>query len=185
MSCYPGFLGTSASDVDQMSSDIHFSLTEICAYEVTVAVRCSKCLVVEQIAGPGVGSKGGTNMRDVPVLTSHGTLHVKYRITGDLPEEDSDAYVQVSVLHTNLNQQRIVRVLNHAMPLTSTLSSVFRYADVHSVCRSMLLKACEATATEKLPVICSKMQTDCVEILYSYRQHCASNHSSGQVGPLS
>ena len=58
---------------------------------------------------------------------------------------------------------------------------MFRYADVHCVCNSILREYSEMTRTKPLDVIRKNMATQCVDILYAYRQHCASNHSSGQV----
>ena len=37
----------------------------------------------------------------------------------DLPAESSDAFLQVSFLHTDMYQRRIVRVLNFAMPIVT------------------------------------------------------------------
>ena len=45
----------------------------------------------------------------------------------------------------------------------------------------MLREYSEMTRTKTLKDIRKQMAEQCVNILYAYRQHCASNHSSGQL----
>lgn len=67
------------------------------------------------------------------------------------------------------------------MPVVTSLSAVFRYADVHCVCNSLLREYSSMTQKKLLEDIRKQMSGLCVDILYAYRQHCASNHSSGQL----
>ena len=186
---YPGFSSSSENDMHCMAEDIRYSLTCTRAYEAVMKVRCSKGLVCDGIMGLGV--EKSASQREVSSVTEDHTWHVRLNYNDDLSEEASDAFLQISFLHTNLAQQRVVRVLNFAMPVVTTLSAVFRYADVHGVCNSMLREAVAESGTfaraasgyfdHALADIRQKMSEHGVNILYAYRQHCASNHSSGQL----
>jgi protein transport protein SEC24 len=186
---YPGFSNSSENDMYCMAQDIRYSLTCARAYEAVMKVRCSKGLVCDGIMGLGV--EKSTSQREVSSITEDHTWHVLLNYNADLSEEASDAFLQISFLHTNLAQQRVVRVLNFAMPIVTSLSAVFRYADVHGVCNSILREAVAESGTfaraasgyfdYTLSDIRQKMSEHGVNILYAYRQHCASNHSSGQL----
>ena len=176
---YPGFSASSASDRLRMESDVRHAMTSVRAYEAVMKVRCSHGLNVDGIEG--LGLQRSSSERDVAAVASDASFHIKLSYASDLPEDASDAFLQVSFLHTDLAQRRVVRVLNFAMPVVTSLSAVFRYADVHAVCNTMLREACLETAKTPLNVIRERMLSLCVDILYAYRQHCASNHSSGQL----
>jgi protein transport protein SEC24 len=177
---YPGFDNRRTSDCVRMKEDVHHLMTNLRAYEVAMKVRVSDGLSVGGVQGVGLETSSVTQ-RDVTCLCEDSSFHILLHYDKDLPNESSDAFLQVSFLHTDLYQRRVVRVINFAMPIVTSLSAVFRYADVHCVCNSILREYSEMTRTQLLEDIRKKMAGHCVDILYAYRQHCASNHSSGQV----
>ena len=177
---YPGFSETCTSDCERMKNDVLHIMTNIKAYEVAMKVRVSESLSVANIQGLGLETSTVTQ-RDITCLDEDSSFHILLYYEQDLPEESSDAFVQISFLHTDMHKRRVVRVINYAMPVVTSLSAVFRYADVHCVCNSMLREYSEMTRTKTLKDIRKQMAEQCVNILYAYRQHCASNHSSGQL----
>ena len=177
---YPGFSDTCVSDCERMKNDVLYLMTNMKAYEVTMKVRVSEGLSVGGIQGLGLETSSATQ-RDITCLNEDASFHVLLHYDNDLPEESSDAFVQISFLHTDMYKRRIVRVINFAMPVVTSLSAVFRYSDVHCVCNTMLREYSAMTRTSSLQGIRKQMAAQCVDILYAYRQHCASNHSSGQL----
>ena len=57
--------------------------------------------------------------RDITCLGEDSSFHILMHYDNDLPAESSDAFLQVSFLHTDMYQRRIVRVLNFAMPIVT------------------------------------------------------------------
>ena len=188
--CYhPGFSSSSENDSHSMARDIRYAFTCTRAYEAVMKVRCSHGLVCEGIMGLGI--EKSASQREICSVTEDQTWHIRLNYNSDLSDDASDSFLQVSFLYTNMAQQRVVRVLNFAMPIVTSLSAVFRYADVHCVCNSILREAVAESGNFArassgyydfaLSDIRQKMSDHGVNILYAYRQHCASNHSSGQL----
>ncbi|KAI0300156.1 hypothetical protein B0F90DRAFT_1630148 [Multifurca ochricompacta] len=89
------------------------------------------------------------------------------------------ASIQCAVLHTTVDGQRRVRVVNLALQVAELAGNVFRFADMDVVishfmrqCRSIL--AITRTPTLKLSAIREELTEQCSAILYSYRRHCAA-----------
>lgn len=180
VSYYPGFFGGSSADVQQLQADVLHSLTATRAYEAVMKVRSSRGLAVDVMLGPGSpGSE--VEVRNFSLLREDTTLAVVFKYTSDLPEDQSDAFVQLSILYTDRQARRVVRCLNFALPVVSQLSGVFRYADVHAVCNTLYRQAVVDMRTKPMEQIREELESRCVDILYTYRHHCATSHSSGQL----
>jgi len=98
----------------------------------------------------------------------------------DRIENAKHVYLQVACLHTNRLGQRLIRVHTLRLPVTHTLSNVFRYCEIEAV-STTLLKQAANLALAGAPGYKDKLTKTCVDILHAYRIHCASTTSAGQL----
>ena len=114
-------------------------------------------------------------------------------------DERQEAFFQCAVLYTSASGQRRVRCHNIAVPVSSKLGDVFRLADMDATIalvakegvrygsvddrESRLTRPAAITQTlSKTLRDVREILTDyCVKVLLSYRKHCASATSAGQV----
>lgn len=119
-------------------------------------------------------------------------------------DEKVDAHFQCAVLYTSASGQRRVRVHNLAVPVSSLLANVFRFADMDTTlayltkeCTSaffsffssrqivplsfVLFAAITQTASKTLRQARDQLTDSCVKALLAYRKHCASSTSPAQV----
>ena len=109
-----------------------------------------------------------------------------------LPTGADEVYFQCAVLYTNDKGQRMIRVHNSSVPVLRTLSKLFRSSDLEALTNSMAKMAsrdvagwpyCKGERRKAVPLgkVRDAIITRCVDILYVYRQHCATNSSPGQL----
>ena len=117
-------------------------------------------------------------------------------------DEKVDAHFQCAVLYTSATGQRRVRVHNLAVPVTSLLANVFRFADMDTTIAYVakdgkrsstssrsraateilpLRAAVTQAATKPLRSVREHLTDTCVKALLAYRKHCASSTSPAQV----
>lgn len=123
-------------------------------------------------------------------------------------DEKVDAHFQCAVLYTSAAGQRRVRVHNIAVPVTSLLANVFRFADMDTTLAyiakegallpfflvgldavlfgadfaSLLKTAITQAASKTLRQVRDNLTDMCAKALLAYRKHCASTSSPAQVG---
>lgn len=148
------------------------------AYNVTMRVRCSPGLrVVKQF-----GNLHMHGITDVEVGTwdADKAFSVLMRHDGRL-EESREAYFQCATLYTTATGERRVRCHTLAVPVTSALGNVFRYADMDSAVAYYAKEAATLAYTKTLKDVRSYLTSKCVSILLAYRRNCASSTSPGQL----
>jgi len=89
-------------------------------------------------------------------------------------------FLQVACLHTNKGGSRLLRVHTLALPVTTSLSNVFRYTEIDCV-TNLLIKQAALTALSGNATFKEKMSKSCVDMLHAYRTNCASMTSAGQL----
>ena len=102
--------------------------------------------------------------------------------SGETLKEGEEAYLQVAVLYTNMKGARVVRVHNLAIPVTSSLVSIFKHADLETTtcvlknlaCRDILQPKATFTKVRKAQI------QKCVDILEKYRRHCGPQTQASQ-----
>jgi protein transport protein SEC24 len=100
-------------------------------------------------------------------------------------DEKTDAYFQCAALYTSASGQRRVRVHNIAVPVTSLVNNVFRYADMDTTIAVIAKESITQTNNKSLRVVREILTESCVKTLLAYRKHCASSTSPAQVSALS
>lgn len=180
----------------KVTSELRGLLTRETGYSVTMRVRCSEGLRVAD----HFGNFFQRNVTDLEfgTLDADKALGVVIKHESKL-DEKMPAYVQCAVLYTSASGQRRVRCHNLALAVSSKLGDVFRTADMDATI-SLAAKegarrypppdfltnrfACTAisqTLAKSLRDVRDALTEQCVKVLLSYRKHCASATSAGQV----
>jgi len=95
-------------------------------------------------------------------------------------EGQKHAYFQAACLYTNRSAQRLIRVQTLQLPVTSSLSNVFRYTEVDAV-TNMLLRSAASCAIKGDMSFKERLTKSCVDMLHAYRINCASTTAAGQL----
>jgi len=95
-------------------------------------------------------------------------------------EGQKNVYIQVACLHTDRRGRRLIRISTLQLPVTSSLSNVFRYTEIDSV-TNLLLKQAVSSALSGNGSFKDKLVKSCVDMLHAYRVNCASMTSAGQL----
>lgn len=101
-------------------------------------------------------------------------------VHGERIEGQKNAYVQVACLYTDKRGKRLIRVHTLQLPLTSSLSNVFRYTEIDAV-TNLLLKQAADSALNGNGSFKDKLTKSCVDMLHAYRANCASMTAAGQL----
>ncbi|WVZ51990.1 hypothetical protein U9M48_003086 [Paspalum notatum var. saurae] len=117
---------------------------------------------------------------DLPAIDSDKTVMVTFKHDDKL-QENAECGFQCALLYTTVYGQRRIRVINLSLSCTSLLSNLFRYADLETQFACFLKQAANGISTSPLPRIRDEATNTCINILQSYRKHCASVTSSGQL----
>ena len=123
------------------------------------------------------------NVTDLEVgsMDADKAIAAKIKHEGKL-DEKVDAHFQCAVLYTSAAGERRVRVHNLAVPVTSLLANVFRFACMDTTIAYVSKEAVTQAATSKtLRQVREQLTTTCVKALLAYRKHCASSTSPAQV----
>lgn len=148
------------------------------AYNVTLRIRCSPGLrVVKQFGGFHL--HGVTDI-ETGTWDADKTFTALIRHDGRL-EESREAYFQCAILYTTATGERRVRCHTLAVPVTSVLGNVFRYADMDSAVAYYAKEAVTLAHDKPLKDVRSYLTAKCVAILLAYRRNCASSTSPGQL----
>ena len=173
------------------------------AYSVTMRIRCSNGELSLALAS------GVTKLRSRSIFTGlrisdhfgnffqrnitdleFGTLDADKAIAARIKhesklDEKTDAYFQCAALYTSSTGQRRVRVHNIAVPVTSLVNNVFRYADMDTTIAVIAKESITQTNNKSLRMVREILTEGCVKTLLAYRKHCASSTSPAQVSRVS
>ncbi|KAM0748281.1 hypothetical protein T439DRAFT_291785 [Meredithblackwellia eburnea MCA 4105] len=147
-------------------------------YSVTMRIRCSNGLRVAD----HFGNFFQRNVTDLEfgTLDADKAVAAKIKHEGKL-DEKVDAHFQCAVLYTSASGQRRVRVHNLAVPVTSLLANVFRFADMDTTIAYITKESITQTASKTLRQVRDQLTDSCVKALLAYRKHCASSTSPAQL----
>ncbi|KAL4401868.1 COPII coat Sec23p-Sfb3p heterodimer component [Malassezia pachydermatis] len=148
------------------------------AYNVTTRIRCSHGLRV--VKHFGNFHRHGLTDLEMGTWDADKAFSALIKHEARL-EESREAYFQSATLYTAARGERRVRVHTMAVPVSSTLGNVFRYADMDSTVAHYAKEAATLAHTKSLKDVRSYLTSRCVAILLAYRKNCASTTSPGQL----
>jgi len=166
-------------DGEKLHFDITRTVMQGCVYSCVFKLRCSKGLAVESMIAPWDAEVIDPSTFQVARLSVDGvctfTLQHLERLEGS-----KHIYLQAACLHTDKNGRRLIRVQTFQLPVTSSLSHVFRFCEV-DVVTNLLMKQATTSILTGLPGFKDKLTRACVDMLHAYRINCASTTSPGQL----
>ncbi|KAJ1256697.1 hypothetical protein BS78_K333200 [Paspalum vaginatum] len=166
------------SDPAKLFNDLRWNISRPQGFESVMRVRCSQGLQVQDYFG-NFCKRVPTDI-DLPAIDSDKTVMVMFKHDDKL-QENAECGFQCALLYTTVYGQRRIRVINLSLSCTSLLSNLFRYADLETQFACFLKQAANGISTSPLPRIRDEATNTCINILQSYRKHCASVTSSGQL----
>lgn len=173
---YPNF--RSDRDGGKFAYELNHAVTRETGYNVLMRTRCSNGLRVHD----HFGNFYQRNITDLEfgTIDADKAVGVLVKYDGKL-DEKQDAYFQSAILYTTAEGERRVRTHNIAIPVTSSLGNVFRYADMDTTVNFMSKEATSQLLTKPLREVRDHLTEKCVKILLSYRRNCASTTAKGQL----
>ncbi|PWY98802.1 hypothetical protein BCV70DRAFT_201594 [Testicularia cyperi] len=162
----------------KLQSEVRRTILRETAYNVTMRLRCSNGLRVAD----HFGNFFQRNSTDIEVgnMDADKCIAALIKHEGKL-DEKQEAHFQCAVLYTTADGERRVRCHNIAVPVTSLLGNVFRYADMDSAVAYYAKEVISLAHTKPLKDVRHYLTDKCVKILLAYRRNCASSTSPGQL----
>lgn len=168
----------SSADSSRFYDDLRWNLTRPVGLEAVGRIRVSSGLAVDEILGSYC--KAGVADLQFPSISSDSTICVKI-LHEDRLREGSQACFQFATLYSTPGGQRRVRIHSISLPVTRSLGSVFRGADIE-VYMGYVARQVMSSMPGKSLVNLKDIITKTVSgTLLAYRKHCATSSSSGQL----
>jgi protein transport protein SEC24 len=167
-----------AADADQFYNDLRWNLLRPQGYEAVGRLRVSDGLAVDA----AFGSFHRRTMTDMnfPAISCDQSVAIRINYEGRLPEH-GEATLQYALLYTTSDGQRRIRVHTLALPVTKSLGTVFRGADLDCFLGYLSRKVAGQIPNHSLGACKETMNRAAADALLAYRRHCASASSSGQL----
>jgi len=163
-------------DETKLKSQVQRTVLRETAYNATMRVRCSNGLRVQD----HYGSFFQRNSTDLELgnIDADKAIGIRIKHDGKL-DERHEAYFQCAILYTTATGERRVRCHNLAVPVTSSLTNVFQYADLDSTVAYFAKEVTTLALSKPLKDVRNYMTEKCVKMLLSYRRNCARPASAG------
>ncbi|KXS17082.1 hypothetical protein M427DRAFT_97202 [Gonapodya prolifera JEL478] len=165
-------------DGPKFVNDVRKSVEGNFGYDAVLRVRCSTGLRTTD----HFGNFNMSNSTDVQLagVSPRTSLAVAVQYDSKL-DEKADAFFQVAMLYTTAGGNRRIRILNAAVPVTSQIGNVFRYADMDTTVNYLMKTSATQAVASSLRSVREALTDRCVKILASYRKNCASSTQPGQL----
>lgn len=169
----------SRRDGEQLHHCIARAVTQGAVYSCVFKFRCSKGLTVECMHATWDAEVIDQSTFAVSRLSSDSTCTF---VVNHAERIEGQKYVslQAACLHTDQWGRRLIRVHTIQLPVTTSLSNVFRYTEIDAV-TNLVLKQAASSALAGIGTFKDKMTKSCVDMLHAYRVNCASMTSTGQL----
>ncbi|CAK9082456.1 unnamed protein product [Durusdinium trenchii] len=174
---YPGF--DPSRDGERLHYDLSRTVVQSSVYSVMFKLRVSKGLAVDSMHATWDPEVIDPSTFAVSRMSVDATVDFTL-VHGERIEGQKQAYMQVACLYTSKKGKRLIRVHTLQLPVTSSLSNVFRYTEIDTV-TNLLLKQAADSALSGNGSFKDKLTKACVDMLHAYRANCASMTSAGQL----
>ena len=164
----------------RLVGDVLGLLSSSFAFDCLVRIRCNSGLQVRKHYGHFYASSNGHDL-SFGTISSDQSFAASLEYDGKLSEKTRAAF-QIAVLHTDaFSGQRRIRVLNLALPCTSSIQTIFKMAELDSILAFYVKKNVSQILEAPSPAFPASFSAKCSNILAAYRKYCAANMSSGQL----
>lgn len=165
-------------DTLKLQSQVQRTVLREVGYNATLRLRCSNGLHVSQ----HYGNFYQRNITDLEFGNIDADKCVSVLIKHESRlDEKHEAHFQCAMLYTTAYGERRVRCHNIAVPVTSLLGNVFRYADLDSTITYYNKEVSTLALSKSLQDVRHYLTDRCVKILLAYRKNCAASSSPGQL----
>ncbi|KAI3742106.1 hypothetical protein L1987_59786 [Smallanthus sonchifolius] len=166
------------SDPAKLYNDLRWNVTRPQGFEAVMRVRCSQGLQVQEYSG-NFCKRIPTDV-DLPAIDCDKSIMVTLKHDDKL-QDGTECSFQCALLYTTVYGQRRIRVSTLSLPCTTTLSNLFRSADLDTQFSCFLKQAANEILTNPLLHVREQVTNLCINILHAYRKFCATVSSSGQL----
>jgi protein transport protein SEC24 len=171
---------TPARDAEKLHYQISRTVVQAgTAYSCIFKLRCGKGLTVDSMYANWDPEVIDPSTFQVSRLSPDGTAVFVLTHTERI-EGQKHAYFQAACLYTDRSARRLIRVHTLQLPVTSSLSNVFRYTEIDTV-TNMLIKQAACCAIKGDMSFKERLTKSCVDMLHAYRINCASTTAAGQL----
>jgi protein transport protein SEC24 len=167
-----------SADSSRFYDELRWNLTRPIALEAVGKLRVSHGLSVDAVVGSF--GKAGQNDLVFPAINSESTIFAKI-IHDERLKEGSQVCLQYATLYSTIGGQRRVRVHSLALPVTRSLGSVFRGADLEIYMGYLARQAASMMPGKSIRQVKDMLNKAATGTLVAYRKHCATSSSSGQL----
>ena len=164
-------------DGEKLHYEIARNLTRVCGYDAVMNVRCSAGVSFAEYITPA--GRRPQPLLELSALDSDYNINVLLKIDEKITDET--VHLQTGVLYTNAYGQRVIRVINLAIKVSTDLMANFKGLDVEAVGYLLLRKNLMTINTQMIKQVRENLITQLVTILYSYRFNCANQSSAAQL----
>jgi len=167
-----------AADGARFHNDLRWCLTRPHGFEAVARLRVSTGLSVDNY----VGAFHRRNPTDLhfPALSCDHIVSARL-VHEERLREGTEAYLQYALLYTNTEGRRRVRLHTLALPVTRSLGSVFRGADLDTFVAYVAKKVSAQVPGRTIAACRDVIIKAAVDTLVAYRKHVATASSSGQL----
>lgn len=171
---------TVQQQMSRLVGDVHGLLSSSFAFDILARIRCNSGLQVKKHYGHFYAAQNGHDL-SFGTLSCDQSFAALLEYDGKLSEKERSSF-QVAFLYTDaFSGQRRIRVLNLALPCTSSIQTIFRMAELDSILSLYLKKNVSQILEAPAAAFPASFTAKCVNILAAYRRYCAANMSSGQL----
>lgn len=174
---YPFFRAQSQGE--KLINEVKYSVTKTQGFDAMMRLRCSTGLRATEY----FGSFKMANTTDVELagIDADKAIAVRIRHDDKIPD-NADVHFQVALLYTSVFGERRIRVSTLSIRAVSTLSDIFRGADMDALVNVLPKIALKEAQSVPMASLCKKLTQHAVAILACYRKHCtAPNSAPGQL----
>ncbi|OLY80219.1 Protein transport protein Sec24C [Smittium mucronatum] len=165
-------------DGPRFTSDLKYDVTRDVGFNGVLHIRCSDGLRIAEYYG-NMFMRNHVDV-ELPFITSDTSLAATLKHDGKL-NENEDVYFQISLLYTSSDGRRLIRIHNLAIPCTTLIGNMFKYADIDTSVNLLARMALAETKSLSLINIKDNLQDQCVQILSAYRKNCAKGSAQSKL----
>jgi protein transport protein SEC24 len=167
-------------DQDQLFNDLKWNVERPQGLEGIMRVRCSAGLDVDCYYGAFYKRPTNPTDVDLPAVDCDKAVIAKVQHVDKL-QVNSDAYFQAALLYTSMEGQRRIRVHTLALPVSDSISTVFKSADLDAQLAVLVRQTAIQVPGSALNVVKDTVISKAVSTLHAYRRYCATSSSSVQL----
>lgn len=165
-------------DAGVFYNDLRWNVIRPQGLEAVGRLRASQGLSVDKYIGPHY--KRTLTDLNFPAVSSDLCIGAKLVHEEKLPDH-GEAYLQFALLYTTLDGHRRIRLHTIALPITHSLGTTFRGADLDTYMTYVAKKIASQIPGHALGACKEAINKSATDALHAYRKQCANASSSGQL----